>query len=259
MTHRKWARLARTTLLVALALSCGRSFRLDRFPNSDTLFQAAMREYQARRWANAVAAFEKLTLDLPARDTLLPLAHFYLAKSHLGRREFLLAAQSFKRLAESFATDTLADDAQYEAARAYHNLWRKPQLDPNYGELAAAEYQTLIALYPDSELKDDAERQIRALNEWFAIKDYDNGLHYLRRKAYDSAIIYFKDVVERYPDTRKAREAYIRLAEAYDVIRWREDKQEVCTALHQRYPRDREVVDVCGPRTVTESAKRDTT
>jgi outer membrane protein assembly factor BamD len=116
----------------------------------------------------------------------------------------------------------------------------------------------MLALYPESELKDEAERELRVLNEMFATKDYETGLHYFRRKAWDSAIIYFKDVVRLYPQTQKAREAYLRLAQAYETIRWREDKTEVCTALHDRYPRDRDVLDVCGPRTVTESAKRDT-
>lgn len=206
-----------------------------------------------------MTAFERLTLDLPARDTLLPLAHYYLAQAHVGRREYLLAAQAFNRLSESFATDTLADEAKFEAARSYQRLWRKPELDPNYGELAMATYQELLALYPDSELLDEAQAEINRLNEWFAAKDYETGVHYFRRKAYDSAIIYFRDVVRLYPQTDKARQAYLRLAQAYEIIRYREDKTEVCSTLHDRYPRDRDVLDVCGPRVVTESAKRDTT
>lgn len=251
---------ARTLLVLGVALvSCARGFKVERYPTAESLYQAATREFQARRWENAVMAFEKLTLDLPARDTLLPLAHFYLAKAHAGRKEHLLAAQSFNRLAESFATDTLADDAKFEAARSYQKLWRKPDLDPNYGELAVATFQELVALYPDSDLKDEAEREVKLLNDWFATKDYETGLHYFRRKAYDSAIIYFKDVVKLYPESQKAREAYLRLAEAYEIIRYREDKTEVCSTLHDRYPSDRDVLDVCGPRVVTESAKRDTT
>lgn len=239
-------------------MACRGGFKVNNYPTSEALFQAAMREYQARRYDHAVLAFEKLTIDLPARDTLLPLAQFYLAKSHTGKGEHLLAAQSYRRVAESFATDTLADDAMFEAARSNQKMWRKPELDPQYGELAVATYQEMLALYPDSELKDEAERELKNLNEMFATKDYETGLHYFRRKAWDSAIIYFKDVVRLYPQTEKAREAYLRLAEAYDTIRWREDKTEVCSTLHDRYPRDRAVVDVCGPRTVTESAKQDT-
>jgi outer membrane protein assembly factor BamD (BamD/ComL family) len=72
-------------------------------------------------------------------------------------------------------------------------------------------------------------------------------MHYLRRKAYDSAIIYFRDVVDGYPQTPRARDAYLRLVEAYRAIRYKEDAQEVCVALHRSYPGDREVREQCGP------------
>jgi outer membrane protein assembly factor BamD len=246
-------------LVLGSVLACGPRFRLSNYPSSEALFQAGKRELDALRWDNAVNAFERLTLDLPARDTLLPLAHYYLAQAHVGRREYLLAAQAFNRLSESFATDTLADEAKFEAARSYQRLWRKPELDPNYGELAMATYQELLALYPESDLLDEAQAEIKNLNEWFATKDYETGLHYFRRKAYDSAIIYFRDVVRLYPQTDKARQAYLRLAQAYEIIRYREDKTEVCGTLHDRYPSDRDVLDVCGARAVTDTAKRDTT
>lgn len=247
--------------LCVAAGACGRGFKLSRFTTNEALYAAAKSEFDRRKWDNAVTAFEKLTFDLPARDTLLPLAHWYLAKAYAGRREHILSAQAYNRLAESFATDTLADDAMYEAAREYQKMWRKPSLDANYGELAISAYQSMLGLYPESELKDDAERQVRVLQEWFAAKDYESGLYYMRRRAYDSAIIYFKDVVKNFPQTDKSREAYLRLAEAYDAIEYSEDKKDVCTTLHERYPSDREVQDICGavPTTVTQRPAADTT
>lgn len=257
------SRLFRLSVLLVFALAgaCGRGFKLSRFTTNEALYTAAKSEFDRRKWDNAVTAFEKLTFDLPARDTLLPLAHWHLAKSYAGRKEHLLAAQAYNRLAESFATDTLADDAMYEAAREYQKMWRKPTLDANYGELALSAYQSMLGLYPDSELKDEAERQIRVLQEMFASKDYESGIYYLRRRAFDSAIIYFKDVVKNFPQTDKSRQAYLRLAEAYDAIEYREDKKDVCTTLREKYPSDREVTAVCGApvTTITQRPAPDTT
>ncbi|MGQ0649840.1 MAG: outer membrane protein assembly factor BamD [Gemmatimonadaceae bacterium] len=254
-------RLSILLFLAALSGACGRGFKLSRYANNDALFNAAVNEFNRRKWDNAVTAFEKLTFDLPARDTLLPVAHWYLAKAHAGRKEHLLAAQAYNRLAESFATDSLADNAMYEAAREYQKLWRRPTLDANYGEQALSAYQSMLGLYPDSELKEQADRQMRQLQEWFAAKDYESGLYYLRRKAFDSAIIYFRDVVKNYPQTAKSREAYLRLAESYDAIRYREDKKEVCTTLREKYPSDSEVARACGapPATVSTRPNSDTT
>jgi outer membrane protein assembly factor BamD len=246
-------------LLVA-ALACGPSFRITQYPTSESLFTAGVERLKQRKWDHAVAAFEKLTLDLPARDTLLPASHYYLAQAHSGRGEHLLAAQAYYRLAESFATDTLADLSLYLAAREYQKLWRSPLLDSQYGGEAVATYQTLLALYPDTKWRDSVDQQLGLLQEWFATKDYESGMHYFRRKAFDSAIIYLRDVVTRYPETARARDAYLRLARAYEAIRYRDDKADVCKTLREKYPGDRDVGEVCGPPAAarTDTARADT-
>lgn len=233
-------------IAAAAALTACRGFKITQFPSNESLYAAGLREYERTHWDNAIAAFEKLTNDLPARDTLLARSYWYLASAHARQREHLLAAQSFTRLFESFLEDTLADDAALEAARSYRRLWRKPVLDATYGETALATYNTLIGLYPNSELADAARREIAELEQWFATKNYETGRFYFRRKAYDSAIIYFKYVVERWPHVPRARDALLRLAEAYRAIRYREDFAETCATLRQGYPGDRETARICG-------------
>ncbi len=261
MPDRRLSRLTLLLILATLSGACGRGFKLSRYANNESLFSAGVEQLGKKKWDNAVSAFEKLTFDLPARDTLLPLAHWYLARAHGGRREYLLAAQAYNRLAESFATDSLADNAMYEAARAYQSLWRRPTLDANYGEQAIGAYQSMLGLYPESELKDEAEKQMGTLQEWFASKDYESGLYYFRRKAFDSAIIYFKDVVKNHPQTAKSREALLRLAESYEANGYRDDKKDVCATLQERFPSDKEVAIVCGapPKEVSTRPPRDTT
>jgi outer membrane assembly lipoprotein YfiO len=232
------------TLLLLLA-ACHPEFQVTKFPTNEALYRAAMEEFSHGRWDNAVSAFEKLTTDLPARDTLLPRAHWYLAQAHQHRDEWVLAATSFSRLVESFPDDTLADDAALEAARSYRKLWRKPALDPTYGYSAEASYNTLLSLYPTSPLVPTAQKELAALMEMFAEKDYLAGMYYLRRNAYDSGIIYFKDVVAKYPGTPTARAAQLRLVEAYRAIKYKEDAQDACNALRASFPNDREVKEAC--------------
>jgi len=241
----------RTPICVALAAAaaltaCRGSFRVNRYPTREGLYQAAMEQYTRHKWANAITAFEKLTNDLSARDTLLPRAYWYLAGAHEHQDEHLLAAQSYTRLYESFPDDTLADDAALEAARSYRRLWRKPALDATYGETALATYNTLLGLYPNTDHADAAKREIADLEQWFATKNYLTGVYYFRRKAYDSAILYFKYVMERWPHVPRARDALLRLAEAYQAIRYREDLAETCVKLRETYPGDRDVLRTCG-------------
>jgi outer membrane protein assembly factor BamD len=232
--------------LLALA-GCIRTLNLRQYANNEALYVAGVQQLQLKKWDYAVQIFEKLTLELPARDTLLPASHFHLAEAYSNRGEHLLAAQSYSRLAESFATDTLADDALYRAGREYQSIWRRPVLDPQYGGEAAATFELMLGLYPDSEWKDSATKQLGVLQEWFASKDYESGMFYVRRKAWDSAIIYMRDVVTKFPNTEKSRDAYLRLAQAYEAIKYKDDKADVCKTLREKYPNDPEVTATCTP------------
>jgi outer membrane protein assembly factor BamD len=239
------SRRALVATLLLLAAACHPEFEITKYPTNEALYRAATEEFARGRWDNAVAAFEKLTTDLPARDTLLPRAHWYLARAHQQKAEWVLAATSFSRLAESFPDDTLADDAALEAARSYRKLWRKPALDPTYGESALASYNTLLGLYPNSPLIPQARKELTELEEMFAQKNYLSGMYYFRRGGYDSGIIYFKDVISRYPTSASARLAQLRLVDSYKKIRYREDAVEACAALRKSYPDDAEVRVTC--------------
>lgn len=243
--HRNSWRLAAVFALSAAA-ACRPEFQLKNLTTNESLYSASLREYQRRHWDNAILGFEKLSTDLSPRDTLLPRSYWYLASAHDHQSEHLLAAQSYSRLVETFPEDSLADDAALEAARSYARLWRRPELDPQYGETAIASYNTLIGLYPTSPLIPQAQKEVGKLEEWFARKDYEAGDYYFRvRKAYDSAILYFKDVLTKYPNTPTAKDAALRMVESFTAIRYKDDAAELCTQLRQRYQNDHDVARVC--------------
>ena len=238
----------RTLSFVALLLmgaACRPSFRLENFPTNEAIFEAGVAQFEARKWDNAVLAFERLTTTLSPRDSLAARAFWYLGRAQQEREEWLLAAQSFQRVVDGFPADTIADDAAIEVARSYRKLWRKPSLDAQYGETALTAYRQFLGLYPNSPMAADAEREIRQLDEWFAIKNYEVGLHYARRKAPDSAIIYFRTVLDTYPETPTARKAGLKLVEVYQSLRYAEEARETCAWLASRFADDAEVADQC--------------
>ena len=241
-------RATRALLLLsvaALAGACARGFQPRKFTQAPDLYRASLREFQRKKFDNALAGLDLLASQLPARDTLLPLVYYHQAQAHARKGEHLLAAQAYQRIGDAFPDDSLADDALYQQAREYQRLWRKPQLDAQYGTTALGTFRQVLSLYPDSPLSAESGKQIAALNDWFATKDYDNGMHYLRRKAYDPALIYFRDVVRLYPGTPAARRSYFRMVEAYRAIKYREELAEVCTEMRRFYPDDPEVAREC--------------
>ena len=240
-------RLILLALLLSAPLACKAPFDPKIYPNADKLYQVALAEYKAGRFDNAAKAFEKLTLDLPARDPRLPLAFYYMAQSQEKNGENLLAAGTYNRLIDAFPQDTLVDDALFLSGRAYEREWRHPELDATYGRSAIAAYESLLASYPDSPYSKRAQDRLSRLDEWLAEKDYNTAYLYLKRKAYDSAILYFKDVIRQHPNAKKTREAHLRLLEAYRAIRYTEDARDLCDAMRKAYPNDRDVREACGP------------
>lgn len=259
VAHVSRRRMARLTAVLMVCAACRGGFRIERFSGeTGPLFKAGVTELSLKHWGNAVAAFEKLTADLPARDSLLAQSQFYLGKARSGNVEHLLAAQAFNKVSENFPDDTLADDAMYESAHEYQLLWRSPELDSQYGVTSQAAYRTLIAVYPDSPRRKDAERELAKLEEMFATKEYLAGYYYYRRKAYDPAILYFKTVVNTFPESRRARDAYLRMIESYRVIRYTEEAAEACVAVKRRFADDAAVTSLCpavaAPRDTTSAA-----
>jgi len=146
------------------------------------------------------------------------------------------AAHDFRQVADQFPATPYAPLALLRAGDANLRLWRKPELDPSYGESALAIYQELAGRYPGTDAAARAQVHVQQLREWFAQKDYKNGLFYFRRRAYDSAIIYFKDVIANYQGTARVADALMRLVDSYRAIGYADELKETCGTLRKYYP-----------------------
>ncbi len=233
---------------IALLLSAcagGTTFTQGEASTNANLFAASLKAEQHKNWAKASKGFEQLTFQLPARDPALPLAYYYLGVAHQHTGEFILAAQAFSRVPENFPEDTMASLATYEAGVSYAKLWRRPDLDSDYGTTAISTFQSFLAAYPDSPLRDSAALAIDRLNEMFAKKNLETADLYAKQKAFDSSIIYYKDILARYPQTKTAKPAMMGLIKAYRAISYIDDANDACATLREKYGKDRDVQHLC--------------
>jgi outer membrane protein assembly factor BamD len=209
-------------------------------------FADAMRLFRHGQFADAQAAFQRLQFDLGVRDTLQARVRFYLGESYMGQDELITATREFRRVADDYPADPLAPVALLRIGDAYAQLWRRPELDPSNGQTSVATYQELAGRYPDAPAARIAAQRVRELQEKLAQKDYATGLFYLRRSAFDSAILYFRGLIVRYPSSPLVPDAYVRLAQAYKAISYREELRDVCDHLTQNYGGRRDVRQACG-------------
>lgn len=198
--------------------------------------ERAMRLFRRGDFRRAQVALLRLTFELGPVQPDMAQVRYYLAECAFQLGDRVQAATDFRRVADEFSTTQYAPLALLRAGDANLRLWHRPELDPTYGEAALAIYQELAGRYPESDAAARARPHVKRLEGQFADKTYKNGMFYLRRKAYDSAIIYFKDVIASYPNAQRAPDALLRLVESYRAIGYTQEVQETCEHLRRFYP-----------------------
>jgi outer membrane protein assembly factor BamD len=177
----------------------------------------------------------------------------------LGQKSFLQAVREFRLVADEYPSDSLAPVGLLRAGDAYAKLWRRPELDATYGGQAVATWQELLTRYPESRYADTARTRIAGLSEWYARKQFAAAKFYMKYKAYESAIIYLKDLVAKYPTTAVAPEAMTVLVAAYHKLGYTEDIAEMCGFFRHNYPDAAGLAESCpaGVATPPDSAAGD--
>lgn len=211
----------------------------------DSLWNQGQAELRDEDWDEAAVLFQRLMLELPRGDRRLPASRLALGEARLGQKSFLQAVREFRRTADEYPTDSLAAVGLLRAGDAYARLWRRPELDPTYGAQAIATWQELLTRYPESPQAATGRERIAGLEEWYALKAYKAAEFYLKYKAYDSAILYLKDLVARYPRADVVPEALEKLVGAYRELGYVEDVEEICGYFRATHPDAAELAEAC--------------
>lgn len=219
----------------------------------DSLWRRSQVAIRTGKWGDAIKQLERALLEFPPGDTRVAQAHFFLGEAHFATGSQLTAAREFRKVSDETPNDPLAPEALMRAGDAYADLWRRPELDPSYGQTALSTYQELLNRYPGGTPAKRAQDRISDLQERFAVKEYKAALYYFRLKAYDSAILYLKDVVATYPRASVAPAALIKLVQAYRTLGYREDVKETCGYIRRFHPRASGVRQAC-PSDSTEAS-----
>jgi tetratricopeptide (TPR) repeat protein len=102
----------------------------------DSVWALAEAAFNRGDWSEAQKHLDRATPLLPPADPRYLRLHFYLAEILFAQGSPLQAVREFRRIADERPDDPLAPDALLRAGDAYLDLWRRPELDPTYGETA---------------------------------------------------------------------------------------------------------------------------
>jgi outer membrane assembly lipoprotein YfiO len=211
----------------------------------DSLWKNAEHAFRHGKWSDASKLLERALLEFAPGDFRIARAHYYLGEARFAQGSQLEAAREFRKASDDTPNDPIAPEALLRVGDVYADLWRRPELDPTYGQTALATYQELLNRYPSGSAAERAQLRINELNERFAYKSYKAAMYYFRLKAYDSAVLYLKDLVATYPKSAVAPDALVRLVQAYKTLGYREDVQETCGYIKRFHPKAPGAAAVC--------------
>jgi outer membrane protein assembly factor BamD len=227
--------IRRLALASATLVLCGCPKELPPDTPAEELYRIGVEKFERRDWTRAIEALQRFLFQDPGHQNA-DSAQYLIGESYFQQRQYLTAAAEFLRLAQNRPAGQLADDARYRACQCYYELSPRPELDQEYTEEAIDQCQSVVLLYPQSPLAQEAAQRARELADKLARKHYLNAEYYYKRRAYDSAIIYLKHVIAAYPGSTVEPDALLTLYETYSRLGYFEEAEATKDRLMQNYP-----------------------
>lgn len=236
----------RTSLLVLFALpflgACGSTSRYQGMEAAD-LYRLAQEEVEREDYSDAAETLDRLLLVYPTFEQAAE-AYFMMADAYFFDEQFITASSEYTRFLDRYPAHPKAPEAALGVCRAYSELSPISQRDQTFTDQALTVCRNVVADYRGLPVSQEAAEIANEMRRKLARKIYENGSYYLRREFYDSSVIYFEQVVERYPETEFAPKALLGIIQAYREIGYEDEVETARQQLLSQYPDSPEAREV---------------
>lgn len=197
----------------------------------------AIKMFEKKDYFDARTQFRIVTLNAPG-SSIVDQAQFYLAECHFHMDEFIIAGEEYKKLIRLYPQSQYLDDAQFKIGLSYYKLSPKSDLDQKYTWSAIEEFQSFMEDYPTSDLRPQVESYLEQVRNKLAKKDYDTADLYRKLAYYESALVYFDEVLARFYDTKYAEPALFYKAEILFKLAKHNEARDAIHLLMDKYRRE---------------------
>jgi outer membrane protein assembly factor BamD len=236
------ARLAVSSFVVLALSACGGGLP---YPGlqSEEVYNLGLQAVAEEDWGEAVKAFE-YALRIPG-FTNAPEARLLIAQAQFARERYILARSEFQRVLDRYPADTVARHASLGVCESYAALAPIPQRDQGPTQSAWATCGQVSRDYAGTIVGLRAAEIQTQMYDQLAQADYEVGEHYFKRGFWDSAMIYYEDVIALYPDSQWAPWSMYKIVLAFEAIGYQQDAKEYRERLLRSYP-DSEAAKLIG-------------
>ena len=152
-------------------------------------------------WESAYQLYDEVILTIP-RSEIAAKALFRKASMYCTDEKFDESIETFNTLIRKFARNSLSQKAYIEIARVYKKQIKTLYLDPKCLDFALINQKRFDLDYPSSKFKQEMEEEVLSIIDLFAEDIYKSALYFDKKNQKESAIIYYKSLISKYPQSR---------------------------------------------------------
>jgi len=166
----------------------------------------------------AVEIYRKVVDNAPY-GRLADEAQFRMGEALKNAERYDEAIDAFQKVVDDYPNSKFLDKAKYEVAYCAYKASLKPAYDFASTDKAIKAFEDFADTNKDASLSKEADKTIRRLKDKGAEKSYITAKFYERQKQYESAIVYYKDIIEKFPDSSFTEEAKAKIEELKFKVR----------------------------------------
>lgn len=206
-------------LILLLASSCGKFYKLEKSTNWEELYEAANKYYNDGEYSKAIILYDKV-LPVIRGSERAELADFNYAYAHFRMKRYIESAGYFNTFYQTYNRSPMAEEALFMNAYSLYLDAPDYNLDQKSSRDAVNAIQLFINKFPRSDSYERATGMIEDLQKRFEEKAYQESMLYLRLTDglypgdfYRACIINFQNFAKNYPDSKYNEELGYKLVE----------------------------------------------
>jgi len=196
---------------------------IDKYPFSERIQEIIEREYKIGERFMAGEKRKAMGITLPVDNpaieifgkvvenstygALAPKAQYKLGLVLKGLLRYYEAEDEFNKVISRYPESEWAAPASYQIAECRAALSKGPAYDQGAAQEAKEKFEDFVKSHPDAVLSLDAQKNIDKIRDKEAESDYNIAIFYEKQGNFESAKIYYEDVVNNYSESAWAAKA----------------------------------------------------
>ena len=146
----------------------------------------------------AIEYFNRIVETAPYGE-LAAEAKLLAAELQQKKKNYDEAIESYQFIIEHYPRTSAADTALFQMASCYYQKALRARYDEKSISLANTNYKSYIGKYPEGKHGKEAREKLLSLDDKKAKGAFEVGRFYEKKKKFQSALMYYTEVVQRHP------------------------------------------------------------